>query len=358
MTATARRLIGLTVAASLLAGGCASGPTPVGQRSAQQKSAFSCVRLPKPGQQPGGAAQAGSSPQQPAAARQAGASPQDGPAASATRAAQPVSLPGFSDEAVRTARDIGVLPLLERFAALPGYEAATSDALRAQSMHTRQRLSDRVLLALLDVQGVLAELECERDRGSRVQFILAEAQGRRDRRLALSGLVVGALTTILSGGLALGVPDSNGADVVGILGGSAEAGVGAAGLSGEATAQLRTERNALREVWDGSGGGDSPVFPPTVWRLFTKPGDAREPSVREALVAQWRATDQLDDAPEDERRRRVELLFGEGGRYTSDDLQLRETLLDSLQARIWLISIQLERLMREILLRPEDSPAR
>ena len=313
---------------ALVLAGCASTSEQAAQRAADRRSAQSCVRLPSQAHQHDGSLV---SPNQPH-----GATPE---------------VAGFSAQAVGTARDIGVLPLLIQLADSADVDADAADRLRLQALHIRQRLSDRVLLALLDVQGVVAELECERDRGERLEFILAQAQGRRDRRLALSGLIIGAVTSIVSGGIAIGVPQGNSANVIGIVGGGAEAGVGAAGLSGEAAASLRTERNLLREIWEGPAA--SRLLPPMVWRLLTEPaGRGRNGrSIRDELVAQWRSDNRFDDPSSPDGQRQAALLFGDGGRYSPEDLQLREMLLDSMQARVWLISMDLEQLLREIIQR-------
>lgn len=314
-----------SLAMALLAG-CATGSEQATRRAAEHRAAASCVRLPA---MEGLPSQALVDPATP-------------------RASVP-AIAGFSQKSVETARDIGVLPLLARYAALAGSVETRSDAEGLAWLSARQRLADRVLLSLLDVQGIVAELECERDRGERLEFILAQAQARRDRRLALSGLIVGALTTMASGGLAIGLPESNRADVVGILGGATEAGIGAAGLTGNASAALRTGRNLLREVWEAPAVPR--LLPPIVWRLLTAPSgvDASGPSIRDELVARWRDDAAVGGSDTPERRRRVELFFGAGGQYSPEDLQARELMLDSLQARVWLMSLELERLLREVI---------
>jgi hypothetical protein len=73
-----------------------------------------------------------------------------------------------------------------------------------------------------------------------------------------------------------------------------------------------------------------------------------ELTVRSDLVRRWRADERLDDPQSTADARRIALVFGDGGRYTPDDLQLREALLDLLQARVWLMHQDLDLLLRKV----------
>ena len=427
------------VLAAALAGGCASTADPIAQGTAERLSERSCVRLPGPGPvAPGKTGREVVAPEPPRG--------------------EPRPVPGFSERVVATARDIGALETLERFVDL---NRSAAGAAGIEAMRARQRLGDRVLLALLDVQGVVAELECERERGGRLAFVLAERADARDRRLTLSGIVSGAAGAIVSGGIGLAATAGRAADIVTIVSGGAEGGFGIAGLLGGYSADLRTRRNLLREVWEGPE--TSETYPAIVWRMLNAPvrdaendsedagrsaggeggaggarggasggagrdagreagrgvgqeagrdsgreagrdagrdagreagrdagpnggrdagrdarrkagGDARDDgkgeayegrradgkpvrSVREALVEQWRRDGGLGEEGSEEWNRRTKLFFGEGGRFSQDDLQWRAALLDSLQAQVWLMSIELERLLREVI-RPPDGPDR
>ncbi len=252
---------------------------------------------------------------------------------------------GYPARAAAIAGIIGVDGLLLRLDALSPRDDGL-DALRV-----RQRAIERILLAMMDVQSVLAEIACEQARGEQVRAGLEGLAGRRAQRYALAGIVVSAISAIASGGLAIARPESNAANVVGIVGGTAEGTAGIAGLAEGEGEPFETRRNMLRDVWAGSG--DTQLFPASVWRFLNRAesGDAPGVSVRTELLSVWRADERLDDPQSREDAQRIALLFGEGGRYTPELLQLREALLDLLQARVWLMSQDLDALLREVVKR-------
>lgn len=247
---------------------------------------------------------------------------------------------GYAPRALQVARLVQVDGLLAQL--------ADGGAPALEALALQQRVNQRILLAMIDVQSVLAELDCEQARGERLRAALDGAAGRRAQRYSLFGIVTGALTAIASGGLAIARPESDVGNWAGIIGGTAESAIGVAGLADGGRARLDTPRNLLHEVWSGN---DSRIFPATVWRFLNgfEAADMPGRTLREGLVQRWRADERLGADREGERR--IALLFGDGGTYGSDDLQLREALLDLLQARVWLMHQELELLMREVVAR-------
>jgi hypothetical protein len=167
--------------------------------------------------------------------------------------------------------------------------------------------------------------------------------------------MVGALTAALSGGLS--VAGAAGGDVVGIVGGVAEATAATSLLFGSASGELRTERNLLREVRERPAR--SGLFPPSVWHYLTKhPGsDANRPAIAELVVAEWRRNELLGEPGSQAASDRAALLFGAGGVYTVEDLEVRDAMLDLLEASIALMSRDLRVLLEELLERPPARPA-
>ena len=73
-------------------------------------------------------------------------------------------------------------------------------------------------------------------------------------------------------------------------------------------------------------------------------------SLRDVLVETWSEQGRLGDPGSQEEQRRKALLFGDGGLYDSDDLHVREALLQQLESSIQLMHQDLETLWREVLL--------
>jgi hypothetical protein len=259
---------------------------------------------------------------------------------------------GFSQDAIDIAEIIGALPLLEQLLTAE-MEGTRGPGMAAQLRLLRLRLaiSNRIQLAMLDISSTLAVIDCEGERGDALRVRLEAAEDRRTRRLGLASILIGATTAALTGGLSLGGASAGG-DIAGIVGGTAEASVATALLFGETSGTLRTERNLLREVWERPQRSE--LFPNTVWRYLTRrPLDAPDrASPAETVAAEWRAGDRFGSAGSQSERGRIALLFGAGWAYTVQELEMRDAMLDLLEASIALMSEELRILVIALAERP------
>jgi hypothetical protein len=209
-------------------------------------------------------------------------------------AAIPPELNQFSSRAIEAARVIDAYPLLLRVAALEARVSSGDARSENELLRVRQRLSERILLTMLQVSSLLAELDCEGERADLLRDRLQKLEERRLRNIAFAGIITGALTAIVSGGLSLASPVTEGGDIAGIAGGTIQAFIGLAGMYGAPAGTLRHERNLLREVWEGPE--QSAIFPRPVWRFLTRVRrDSGDPTIRELLIAQWRAGERLGE---------------------------------------------------------------
>ncbi|MCK8783925.1 hypothetical protein M0638_05960 [Roseomonas sp. NAR14] len=263
------------------------------------------------------------------------------------RAADALAARGYSRTAIGIAEVIDALPLLERLAAAEAAPGTGGMAAELRQLRLRQAVDDRVTRAMLDVASTLAVIDCEGERGDGLRARLQSAQDRRVQRLSLAGILLGAASAAVSGGLSLGGLDAA-SDVAEIAGGAAGAGVALSLLFGEASGPLRTSPNLLREVWEGPDR--STLYPYTVWHYLTRPrlDDASAQTPAALLVAEWRADGGLDPDGTPAERERFALLFGPGGNYTIQDLELRDSMLDLLEASIALMNEDLRVLLAEM----------
>jgi hypothetical protein len=200
-----------------------------------------------------------------------------------------------------------------------------------------------MLLALLDVQATLATIDCEGERADQLRGQLQRNEARRARNLGLAGILIGAGTAAVTGGLSLAGSAAAG-DTAGIIGGSTEAAVASMLLFGGGTGMLRTRANLLAEIHRQPA--QSSLFPPTVWRYLTRRDAPGEPSIAEEIVAEWRAAGLLDAEGDDDP------LFRPEARLSVDDLERRDAMLDLTEARIALMSRDLRQLLEEVTGRP------
>jgi hypothetical protein len=251
---------------------------------------------------------------------------------------------GFSADAIETAEAIGVL---DRMQALIETERRPGNGVPV--ILARQAVTDRVLLALLDVQATLATIDCEGERGDQLRGQLQRNEARRARNLGLAGILIGASTAALTGGLSLAGSTAAG-DTVGIIGGSAEAAVASFLLYGGAAGTLRMRANLLAEILRQPA--QSSLYPPIVWRYLTRRDAPGEPSIAEEIVAEWRAAGLIDGADEDDPIFRAEARLG------VEELERRDAMLDLTEARIALMSRDLRQLLEEVTSRAIPARAR
>lgn len=253
----------------------------------------------------------------------------------------------FSSQSQRIAESLKVKDLLVQLIALEaqGNRDLLGNLYRLQ---VQQQLSNRILLAFLDVARTAAEADCEEERADQLADGLQEVRDKRIRRYTLIAIVGDAMIGIVSGGLGLALQETA-SEAVAILGGTVATWFGLGAFFDDTRYDFRHARNLLQEVW--TGPKESTLIPATVWRHLTRPlsEDPEHYSLRESLILRWRQDGRLGEAGSEREQRRVTLFFGEGGSYGIEDLRARAAMLDLLESDINLMSQDLERLLEEIL---------
>jgi hypothetical protein len=252
----------------------------------------------------------------------------------------------YSRIAVHIAEVLDVLPLLNRLAQLQVERAPVGDVERA-----RRKLTTRLDLAGLEVSSTVAELECEVQRADEVQDRLKQVQTTRSTTQTILGVIFGGLANILSGGLGMAT-GGDAANIASVAGGALEVLFGTSANFTKVRQEFSHPHNHLQAFWDGEGK-EQEFFSPAVWRFLTEPNirDAEGHSLRDVLVSTWDEEGRLGEPGSEEEKRRKALLLGEGGLYDSDDLHVREAMLQQMESSIQLMHQDLETLFREVLLR-------
>lgn len=253
----------------------------------------------------------------------------------------------YSMIAVHVAEVMDLLPLLNRLARLEREKAPQSDIERA-----RRRLTTRLELANLEVSSIVAEIECEVQRADEVQDRLKHVQTSRTTTQTILGVIAGGLANILSGGISMATQAGDTAHIASVAGGTLEVLFGTSANFTKVRQEFSHPHNHLQAFWDGQGR-EQEFFPPGVWRFLTEPNirDVEGHSLREVLVETWNEAGRLGEPGSKEEKRRKDLLFGDGGLYDSEDLHVREAMLQQLESSIQLMHQDLETLLREVLLR-------
>lgn len=255
----------------------------------------------------------------------------------------------FSWRAIQTAQVIDVLSLLNRFEILEERSISSStDAIRLHGVI--QEILSRVTLAMLEVSSTVAKTTCEIERSSEVVDRLRVAEDVQIRRQTLLAIIIGAGTAAATGGLSIADISGVAEGVVSIIGGTVAGALGVSALYHENKGSFRHPDNILQEIWEDA---EVPVYvPPSVWRFLRRPmrKDENQRTYRDEIIAGWRQEGRLGDQGSDEEATRARLFFGEGGVYTTKDLQRRTHMLDSLRATVSLLNQDIEQLVRELMI--------
>jgi hypothetical protein len=208
----------------------------------------------------------------------------------------------------------------------------------------RQDLNMRLISLETQLTAVIFEAECTGELIEAMNFELEDRSDRRDLRLALGSLIVGAASATIAGIWQIVDDSSPGPAVLGLTGGVGSAALGGAAFIKHAQSMQYThERNLLAPIV--TGADETELFPGFVFRLLALPAADGGPSPRERLLARWR--EQLAGAiPSSQRPAAEALLFGGGGLYSQELLALRERLFDALESELNALARDLELLDR------------
>lgn len=212
-----------------------------------------------------------------AAAFAQGATPQDSQTANAT----------LSPAANDIAKDLGLLPLIEKLQALKR-QAATDNNSEIERLKTFHTLNTKVLIATLQVRDVTARIERELAMINRLRGLL---QDRRDRAIKLNSIenivASGGMSEIATAGQF--ATNENPANVMQLVANAATIGLGSWALHQQTGARqkITIKPNMLAQFFNLPTDKDS-AYPDVVWSYLNKP-PAGEPKPRQQwLIDRWR----------------------------------------------------------------------
>ncbi|WP_157986726.1 hypothetical protein [Chitinophaga alhagiae] len=255
----------------------------------------------------------------------------------------PAMLARFSKKSWQLASLLGIEgELLQLMQLEEKGKAAFTTEDRLQWLELKQHVAERVDLASLEISATAAELDCEEERADQYKELLREKVSKAERKITVAAIITGAATGLLVGVMNLSNNgNENLSEEIAITGGIAEATLGILSLKIDRNIVFSHGRNHLQDIWFGADSTNN--FPPLIWYYLNLPFNAGAPSLRESLKAQWLSMDQLS------LKDRGSLYFGEGGKYSADELDDRSAMLDQLEARISLMKKDLQLITKELI---------
>lgn len=249
----------------------------------------------------------------------------------------------FSRRSLLLANAAGVLPQLHELVRLE-HATPLGNARSERYQAQQQRILTRLLLLSTTIASVAAELDCEGERADQVASYLTDHANRREQRLTVLSIAIGAAsgiaTTVLEG--------RTGQYTFGIGGGIATAALGVLTLTSNPTAVFTHPRNLLTDIWQENR--QSTAYPPSVWYVLTEPAFSNQgqSSLAHNARRRWQHYGQLERPDSRKGRAQLALLFGNGGSYDANALHLRSDMLNELQASVRLINQDLRGLLQEL----------
>lgn len=277
------------------------------------------------------------------------------PTAAQTGTAAPVEtpciIPQLSGDAQQIATVLGLVSQVERLRAL---RCQQPGAPSLEELELRQQITESVVLASLDVDDVLAEIDYEHAQILEISNILSTARDRRTNLLNLANIVTGTGSAIIGtamqfsdrtaiAGDAVGVAGGTGGVVLSILGLRVQGGKQTLGIAPNMLAPLFDRRPELRSV-----------YPQDVW-TFLNTAPVSDPRIRvpwrEQLVEEWVHEGRIGPPSEAKSQKKIDLLtsrIGEHKRLPIGVLTDRSLMLLDLRGRVALMKRSLRELMKAV----------
>ena len=237
----------------------------------------------------------------------------------------------------RVAQAAGLEPLLADLLAAPASERG---APLAAKLHLVMRLSSLEI----QVAALLFETTCVGDQLDSLLHELERRQRTREVMLTVSSILIGAAAAAGGGIWELRGGSGDGPAALGIGGGVAAASLGlAAFVPARRAVIFPHERNLLAPIT--SGEDPRGLYPTFVFRMLTTPPADGGAAPREEILEDWRRI--LDGSvPASQRALAESVLFGDGGVYDRNLIDVRERMFDVLESHINACDLELELLYR------------
>lgn len=251
----------------------------------------------------------------------------------------------FQFKELNVANAIGILPLLQNYV-LKLRMIHENNSLQNQIdvIKLQQAINNKIDLASLEISSVAAELDCEEERINQIASYLKEKEKNKETKLTVGSIILGSVSAIVTGILVAGKNENNISDYIGVGVGIADAVLGIMILTNQRNIELKHPRNILSEVWHATE--TSSVYPPSIWYYlnYFNPNNPNEISLREQLINNWKSFNQISATKQKSTLQSIDIYFGQGGKYSSDQLENRANMYDQIESTIKLMKQDLRNL--------------
>lgn len=234
----------------------------------------------------------------------------------------------YSRKEILLANATGIIPELKK--ALT-FAADTTGASESKLMLMQFKIQQKINLIHNAMENTAAELYCEQERTRRIATILINSNQKRANKLTMASLIAGAVT-----GLAPALIEKKGPQNAALLTGGVVTGLVSLALvrSSAKTINFTYQRNFLSDIWYAPK--KPTALPQFIYLLLTTKDfsiQTGQYSTQQNIKARW----SLAELGPDVNDKVHTLMFGNGGNFNTDNLNLRIALLNQLEAALKLL---------------------
>ena len=205
---------------------------------------------------------------------------------------------------------------------------------------TQQKIEQKVLNALVEIDALVAEFDCEGERCDQLKEMLEGINSKKNNALTVGSIVVGAISAIAGACISNDAWNKDITIGTGVL----AAGLGWATLSPKGKRLiLKHKRNHLRAIWEEK---NSYEFPPIVWYMLneTRFTNSQQSTMLRNIRKRWLTFTFEDDI----KGANKSVLFKSEGVYTEDLLETRSQIVGQLKATTQLLNQNFSSLLKQI----------
>jgi hypothetical protein len=255
------------------------------------------------------------------------------------------------------ASEIGVTPLIERLYRLPE-QRGTGGTMSLEALSLRQEITEAVVGASLEVDGIIAEIDSEQ---AQINAIRADLEARRDHAINLNtiaNIVASGFTGVVGTALQFKSSTANLGNGIGVAGAGISTLLSLIGLRQQRGGRksLGVAPNLLAKLFDRKPEFHSD-YPSEVWTYLNAvpPTESGKETRRALLIRRWTELGRIESIETEKGRRKIEFLtssISQQRPLTIDLLDDRGAMLADLRAQVSLIKRDLSKLM--LALRPRE----
>jgi hypothetical protein len=271
------------------------------------------------------------------------------PQAPAGIAAAEPQMPKLGAGAQEVATELEIMPLLDRLYRLPEKDRCGSSA-TLEALMLRQEISDRVLTASLEIDGVFAEVDNEI---GQLNAVRNDLEDRRDRALkinSIAGIVTGGALGVVSTALQFKDSTTQAGNVIGVMAGAVSTVLSAVGIRQQRGGReaIGSRTNMLAKLFDRPLKEHSD-YPAEVWLyLKAKPPTEDGPEDRiDRLKSEWMKSGRID-ADTVKAKKKIDLFTDNSDsprKMTIDLLSDRAAMLGDVRLRVSFMKRDLSKLL-------------